>query len=240
MAGIVKPLKILSANCLWPGFSGTKTKVRQGKAKSWASRRKTLAARIKASGAVLVGLQEIGQVEAAELFALLGEDWNYQRSGLNVVGWRKDLFEFVKVVEFDLPHTQWPGRTYLEVWLRDADGNRLRVASTHFGVKYLGVAFSAVDSSRQQAQFQKIASSVNDEDDDWPLVICVDTNNKQSGSPAKGLWAVAKKYGYAWDRSGVDALLWNFGARLAGIGRLDLADASDHDGRVATLTTTKK
>lgn len=242
MAGISTPVKALSINAQWPGFASTKLKVRLGKVKSWSARRKTLVSKIKAAKPQILLLQELGQTEAAELFRDLGEAWHYQRNGLNVVGWREPEFEYVKTVEITLPRYQYPGRTYVEVWLKDKDGNRLRIGSTHLGVKYLGVAFTSRDSAYQAEQVQKIVSGVNDEDDDWPLVIGLDSNNKQSGTGSKqgAMWRIFGKYGFVWDRSGVDAVVWNYGVTIARVDRFELGDVSDHDGRVFHLTTKKK
>jgi hypothetical protein len=233
MSGIATAIKGGSMNCLWPQFGGTQTKVRNGDAKPWSTRVKLLASAIQKAGLRYFAAQELGQTEAAQLAHELGGVWSYQRANLNCVFWRSDVFDYVKTRDTVLDaHGQWPGRSYVEVWLKDKKGNRLRVGSTHLTVK------TAHDEAYQQEQIQKIVSFVNDEVDDWPLVIGIDTNNKQAAG--HGMWSVLEKYGYTWDRSGIDAVLWNFGVKIPRVDRLELGAASDHDGRYFSLTTTKK
>jgi hypothetical protein len=230
---ISAPIKAVSFNAQWPEFGSTRTKVAHGSVRPWPTRRSILASRIRAARPSLLMVQELGQTEAAELAEDLGSAWSYQRLTLNCVFWRDDVFDFVKTRELVLPDFgQWPGRSYLEVWLKDKSGNRLRVGSSHFSVK------TPHDAANQQAQAQKIASFVNDEADDWPLVVGVDTNNRQTALLG-GVWRVLRKYGWTWDRSGIDAVLWNYGVKIDRVDRFDLGAGSDHDGRVFTLRTTK-
>src|SRR5437868_3140209 len=86
--GITTPVKFVSLNAQWPEFESTKTKVAQGKVKPWSIRKGILAAKI--GDAKIVAVQELGQSEAADLAAALGQKWSYQRLTLNCVFWHED------------------------------------------------------------------------------------------------------------------------------------------------------
>jgi len=223
----IKSLIGASFNAQWPGFSSTK-------AKAWSSRVGGLAKAVKGAKADFVMTQEMGSSEAASFYRALGSDWEYQRFGpLNTVGWNKKKLTYVKTLEIDTPdYGQYPGRGYLEAWLKDSDGNRLRIGSGHNPVK------TAADGKYQEATIQMIVSGVNNEEDDWPLVWGMDTNNRASKN--SGMWSVLKKYGYEWISSGIDAVFFNFDAIVTKEKVVDLDDNSDHNMLVFKLRTTKK
>jgi hypothetical protein len=219
----------VSFNAQWPGFSSTK-----GKAKDWGTRCGILASKVKAVKPDIIITQEMGSSEAASFYAKMGSDWEYQRFGpLNTVGWNKKKLTYVKTLEIDTPdYGQYPGRGYIEAWLQDKDGNRLRLGSGHNPVK------TAADGKYQEATIQMIVAKVNDEDDDWPLVWGMDTNSRVSKST--GMWAVLKKYGYEWITNGIDAVFANFGAVVTKTKVVDLGEGSDHDMLVFKIRTTKR
>lgn len=224
--GITTPVKFVSLNAQWPEFESTKTKVAQGKVKPWSIRKGILAAKI--GDAKIVAVQELGQSEAADLAAALGQKWSYQRLTLNCVFWHEDAFDYTKTRELVLnDYGQWPGRSYLEVWLKDKTGNPLRVASTHLTVK------TNNDATDQLAQIKAIVAFANDSN--LPLVVGIDTNNTQRAGT--GIWVPLEKAHYTWDRGGLDAILWNYGVTIPRTDNLDLGDGSDHNGRTAMLTT---
>lgn len=223
----------VSFNAEWPGFSST-----QAKAKSWSIRMPILVKKVAAVKPDLIATQEMGEVEAAQFYGALakatGIVYNYQRFGpLNTSGWNPDKFDYDKTLEIDTPdYGQYPGRGYVEAWLKDKQGNRIRVGSGHNPVK------TGADAKDQEATIKMIVSGVNNENDDWPLIWADDTNNRQSKNV--GMWAVLNKYGYEWIVSGIDAVFYNFGAEITKHSVVDLGDGSDHNMLVFTGRTTKK
>lgn len=224
--GITTPVRFASVNAEWPGFASVQAKVKAGTAKPWSVRKGLLAAKL--AGFDVVALQELGEDEAADLAKAMGEAWAYQRLGLNCVFWRVALFSLVKTRELTLPaFGQWPGRWYIEVWLKDKAGNPLRVGSTHLTVK------SGNDAANQLAQIKQVVAFAAQSSD--PLVIGIDTNNTQAAGT--GIWVPLEKGHYSWDRGGIDAILWAFGVKIPSTASLDLGAGSDHDARSASLTT---
>jgi hypothetical protein len=229
----VKPgipgLVAVSLNTQWPGFAGTRAK-----AKAWSTRLRILIDKVKDQKPDIILTQEMGSAEAAAFYGAMGSDWEYQRFGpLNTVGWNKKKLTYVKTLEIDTPdYGQYPGRGYLESWLKDKNGNRLRIGSGHNPVK------TAADGKYQEQTIQQIVSGVNNEKDDWPLIWGMDTNNRQSKNT--GMWSVLKKYGYEWITNGIDAVFFNFGAVATKTKVVNLGDGSDHDMLVFKIRTTKK
>lgn len=219
----------VSFNAAWPGFSSV-----QAKEAAWSKRLPVLVSKVKAQKPSIVMTQEMGVNEAAAFYKGLGSDWSYQRFGpLNTVGWLNTKFDYAKTLNIDTPdYGQYPGRGYVEAWLKDKKGNRLRIGSGHNPVK------TAADGKYQESTIQMIVSGVNNEEDDWPLIWGMDTNNKASKNT--GMWVVLKKYGYDWITNKIDAVFTNFGAKASVSKIVDLGIGSDHDMIVFKAKTTKK
>lgn len=233
MSGIVKPLRGVSFNSEWQGFRSTRLK-----AAAWRLRMPLQVSAIAKQRPDFILAQEMGKDEAAAFFAALekkmGRNIAYQRFGpLNCVAWCKDVLpKWESTLNVDTAdYGQYPGRGGPVVKLRDKDGNRLRLSSFHNPVK------TGNDIAAQQASIQAYVSKANDDVDDYPIVLGIDTNNRQNGTA--GMWKVLSKYGWDVHRRGIDAVFVNFGAELHDVRGFDLGRGSDHDGISFTVTTTK-
>lgn len=238
----------VNVNCQWPGFASTRLK-----AAGWGSRRAVLVAKIKTQKPSVITAQELGAVEAAELFRDLGGSWRYQRHGLNVCGWHLGTFDDgYETRQKSLDSFGQMARTALAVKIRTKDGNRLRLLSSHLAAAAsdLSPADAIVARARQAQQF---VSWANDDEDDWPTVVGMDANSRQSdnapGAPRDRL----RDYGWRIDaeavkignldgdaKRGIDLVAVNYGAVLDDVDVFTLGSGSDHDGRRFVLHTTKR
>lgn len=233
MSGITKPLHGVSFNSEWEGFASTRLK-----ALAWRLRMPLQVAAVAAQHPDIILTQEMGKDEAAAFFAALekrmGRNIAYQRFGpLNCVAWCKDVLpKWESTLNVDTAdYGQYPGRGAPIVKLKDCDGNRLRLSAFHLPVK------TGDDIADQEQSIHAFCGKANDDVDDWPIVLGIDTNNRQNGTA--GMWAVLNKYGWSVQRRGIDAVMTNFGAHLRNVQGFDLGRASDHNGISFDVTTTK-
>jgi endonuclease/exonuclease/phosphatase family metal-dependent hydrolase len=234
VSGIIKPLRGVSFNSQWEGFSSTRLK-----AAAWRVRMPLQVSAVAGQKPDILLVQEMHKEQAAAFFAALEKKMRrniaYQRFGpLNCVGWCKDVLpKWESTLNVDTAdYGQYPGRGAPIVKLRDKAGNRLRLSSFHLPVK------SGDDNAAQEKSTHAFCSKANDDADDWPIVLGIDTNNRQGRNA--GMWKVLDKYGWDIERRGIDAMLANFGARLANVRTFDLGKGSDHDGLSFQITTTRK
>lgn len=223
----------VSFNSQWEGFAST-----QAKAQPWDKRRPVQVAKVAAQKPLVILTQEMGEKEAAQFYADLQTamkvNISYVRFGpLNTVGWNADVLDYKQVLNIDTPDFgQYPGRGYVEAWLQDKNGNRLRLGSGHNPVK------TAADDKYQLSTIEQIVKGQGTEKDDWPLIWGDDTNNKQSHND--GMWAVLKQNDYQWITNGIDAVFFAYGAVVTKKAVVNLGTSSDHDMIVFVGKTTKK
>jgi len=195
----IREVVALSLNCRWPGFRST-----QLEALPWSTRCNAIARSIRAlkQRPQLVMAQELGSVargnQAGDLLThCLG--LRRQALGLNAVGWDDDRFEYVSTQELVFPDGgQWPGRTLVAVKLRERKtGRRIRIGSTHLAVKTSNPPVSSTTARDLRArQIQKVVSAVNDDVDDWPMLLGFDSNYNALDQFPKSPRAIARKYGW--------------------------------------------
>ena len=239
-------------NCQWPGFASTRTH-----ALTWSTRVKVLAAAVPAAASVIVA-QELGRIEAADLFSRLGQRWRYARAqgdqgnGLNVIGWDDDQWEqMAEPEEWSLPSWGQMARTMIAVKLRHrTDGMRIRPASTHLAAPASDL--SAADAVRARTdQAKRVRSKINDDDPDWPTLLGWDGNDRTDTGPNSPK-ALLRAYGWRFDvdqvtvanlkadpKGGIDAAATNYGARILAERVVPLGSGSDHAARAVTFTAPK-
>lgn len=234
------PRSLININCQWPGFSSTKKSARP-----WSARRPQLASAIEKSAATLVIAQELGHLEAADLFSDLGARWHYQRNGLNVVGWHDGAWSKVgETREWSLSSFGQLARTCLAVKLAHADGQYVWLAGSHLAAAASDLTPAAAVRARA-AQARELATIFADY---RQIVFGADLNDRgEKGGPravlAAGGWSAdvsqVRVAGLSGDaKHGIDAVLTKKRAHVTFARIVPLGDASDHDARQVTFTTT--
>jgi endonuclease/exonuclease/phosphatase family metal-dependent hydrolase len=240
MAGISK-VTALSLNCRWPGFGSTKRE-----ALPWNVRCDALVKSIKAAKPDVISAQELGDHarggQAEELFDALG--FKYHAHVLNAVGWNPDRFRERSTQEITLnDHGQYPGRTAIVTKLLDHDGNRFRIGSTHLATHSNSPSISDARAAIFRAeQMHTVLSKINDDTDDWPMLLGMDSNSRASDRQNKTPRSLAHIYGWDWPEglTGIDLVLANYSTFIDSSTKIELGTASDHDGRLVVAHTTKK
>lgn len=232
----IAALKGFGLNCRWPGFRST-----QQKADPWDQRVPVLAAKVKEHRPDVVCLQECGEDEAADFFGRLGDDYHYQRCVLNCVGWRDSVLEFHSTQNIPLKgFAQWPGRSAITVKLRHREtGARLKVGSTHYAAR--GGTLSARQAAQARAdQAKETVSTVNDDVDDWPAVIEMDSNNRAYDLGRNTVRAIFRRFGWRGPaQAGIDLAFGNYGAVIDSVTKVTFGSATDHQGRSFRFHTTR-
>ena len=228
--------KILQLNAQWPGFSSTP------KNPTWKSRMLGMVKKIKASPATLLIIQELGQAEAEAFFKELGPAWNYDRAGLNVVGWLAPYWSWVESAPHDLSSFGQMQRTILKVTLKTQFDKKLCLASTHLAAKASDLtAEQAVIARTQQAKEIRdfLASELN------PIVLGGDWNSRDisdigQNSPRnilrEAFWTFDKTDLKLDAKKGIDGTAVRNGINIVSSEVFDLAGLSDHDGRLIVLS----
>jgi hypothetical protein len=233
---ITKALTAVSLNCQWPGFAST-----QRTAAPWSRRVETLVARVGHPDLIMA--QELGQGEAAQFFAKLGEGYGYQRFGpLNVVGWRKSRLDLIKNYDIDLEDLgQWPGRGAIAVLLKDDAGNHLAVASSHLAVKTSNPAVGAIKASLARGRQAKVLAAKL-KSTGFPTVVGLDANSRKSDPSPTSPRRVLARAGLISvpGHSGIDFVAGGYGALVRELADIDLGSGSDHDARHVSITTNRK
>lgn len=241
MPGIAK-ITALSLNCRWPGFSTTKRE-----ALPWSTRRDALVKSIKAVKPDVISAQELGDHarggQAEELFHALG--YKYHAHVLNAVAWHPDKFREQSTQEITLnDHGQYPGRTAIVVKLLEhGTGNRFRMGSTHLATHSNSPQVSDARAAIIRAeQMHAVLSKVNDDEDDWPMLLGMDSNSHATDRQNETPRSLAKVYGWTWpkDLTGIDLVLANYRTVIDSSTKVELGTSSDHDGRLIVAHTTKK
>jgi len=216
--------RLFSGNCQWPGYHSTN-------AAPWSRRCKEIAAAVHKAGATLAVFQELGQSEAHDMGNALGQNWEYQRSGLNCVFW-DHTWKFDEEREWNLPTgPQWPTRTIIVCRLIHATSKQyLWVASTHFiSQAPPDVTQAGADKLRAQQAATVIATF----DGFHQLIIGADVNSK--ASEVGGVHRKLAEH-FTIQPDGIDVIACKDRVIVSKVATVDLKDASDHDAHYADFT----